>query len=90
MKSFIYQSVGYIATRWTQTYIYSCVFVGLALSLALNGGIGYALGVAFGYGTECAYIGCALAAAYAVRNMPNIQAVAAQQISAIETLKSGL
>jgi uncharacterized membrane protein len=72
--------------RW----IYTCVFAGFAIGIALFGGVGLWLGGLFGQATNGAYTGLAIYSAWAILAMDATKAQAEAQIEVLEALVAEL
>ena len=82
----VLEFVGEIACANPKAYIYSCAAVGAILGIAIYGVLGWALGHAFGYGTEGAYLAEVWYAYWFATNVDELKARIDQQVEVLETL----
>jgi len=87
MQNFFLEAVGFIATRYTKSYIYGCVAVGFIVSFLIYGSIGYAVGSVFDHGQAGAQLGCAIVFLWSAFTLHKVQDVADTQIQKLEDLK---
>ncbi|EHA63735.1 hypothetical protein Syn8016DRAFT_0776 [Synechococcus sp. WH 8016] len=81
------RTIGDFAVRRPETWIYSCALVGIALGIAMLGGIGYVFGMPFHQSTYGMYAGLAFYAFWFTCNVDAIKEASDVQIANIKRLR---
>lgn len=82
--------VGEVATAYPRTWIYSFAAAGMALAIAIYGGLGLWLGGLFGHPTGGMYLGLAWYGYWFLENVEEIKSQADGWVNALESIRSQL